>query len=47
MKIACIAEKTSIAKDITRIIGSNSARYGYMEGNGNSKFYAILAVIQQ
>ena len=32
--IVCIAEKPSVAKDIARIIGSNSARDGYMEGNG-------------
>ena len=32
--IDCIAEKPSVAKDIARIIGANSARDGYMEGNG-------------
>ena len=32
--IVCIAEKPSVAKDIARIIGANSAREGYMEGNG-------------
>lgn len=32
--IVCIAEKPSVAKDIARIIGANSARNGYMEGNG-------------
>lgn len=32
--IVCIAEKPSVAKDIARIIGANSARGGYMEGNG-------------
>ena len=32
--IVCIAEKPSVAKDIARIIGANSARDGYMEGNG-------------
>ena len=33
--IVCIAEKPSVAKDIARIIGANSARDGYMEGNGS------------
>ena len=32
--IVCIAGKPSVAKDIARIIGANSARDGYMEGNG-------------
>ena len=32
--IVCIAEKPSVAKDIARIIGANSARDGSMEGNG-------------
>ena len=32
--IVCIAEKPIVAKDIARIIGANSARDGYMEGNG-------------
>lgn len=32
--IVCIAEKPSVAKDIARIIGANSSRQGYMEGNG-------------
>lgn len=32
--IVCIAEKPSVAKDIARIIGANSAHDGYMEGNG-------------
>ena len=32
--IVCIAEKPSVAKDIARIIGANSARDGYIEGNG-------------
>ena len=32
--IVCIAEKPSVAKDIARIIGANSARDGYVEGNG-------------
>ena len=32
--IVCIAEKPSVAKDIARIIGANSARDGYLEGNG-------------
>ena len=30
----CIAEKPSVARDIARILGANSARDGYMEGNG-------------
>ena len=33
MKV-CIAEKPSVAKDIARILGANSAHNGYMEGNG-------------
>lgn len=32
--IVCIAEKPSVAKDIARILGANSSRQGYMEGNG-------------
>ena len=32
--IVCIAEKPSVAKDIARILGANTARDGYMEGNG-------------
>ena len=32
--IVCIAEKTSVAKDIARIIGATASRDGYMEGNG-------------
>lgn len=32
--IVCIAEKPSVARDIARIIGANSAHNGYMEGNG-------------
>ena len=30
----CIAEKPSVAKDIARVLGANSSRDGYMEGNG-------------
>ena len=30
----CIAEKPSVARDIARILGANSSRDGYMEGNG-------------
>ena len=32
--IVCIAEKPSVARDIARILGANSAHEGYMEGNG-------------
>ncbi len=32
--IVCIAEKPSVAKDIAKVIGANSAHDGYMEGNG-------------
>ena len=32
--IVCIAEKPSVARDIARILGANSSRDGYMEGNG-------------
>ena len=32
--IVCIAEKPSVARDIARILGANSPRDGYMEGNG-------------
>ena len=32
--VVCIAEKPSVARDIARIIGANSSRQGYMEGNG-------------
>lgn len=30
----CIAEKPSVAKDIAKIIGANSSKDGYYEGNG-------------
>lgn len=30
----CIAEKPSFARDIAKIIGANTAKDGYMEGNG-------------
>jgi DNA topoisomerase-3 len=32
--IVCIAEKPSVAKDIAHVLGANSSRNGYMEGNG-------------
>lgn len=32
--IVCIAEKPSVARDIARILGANTPRDGYMEGNG-------------
>ncbi len=32
--IVCIAEKPSVARDIAHVIGANSSREGYMEGNG-------------
>ena len=32
--IVCIAEKPSVARDIARVLGANSSRDGYMEGNG-------------
>lgn len=32
--IVCIAEKPSVARDIARILGANTAKNGYMEGNG-------------
>ncbi|MBQ6651865.1 MAG: DNA topoisomerase 3 [Prevotella sp.] len=32
--IVCIAEKPSVARDIAHVIGANSSRDGYMEGNG-------------
>lgn len=33
MKV-CIAEKPSVARDIARILGANTSKEGYMEGNG-------------
>ncbi|HCT1990217.1 TPA: hypothetical protein OUC50_003783, partial [Proteus mirabilis] len=33
MKV-CIAEKPSVAKDIAAIIGANTRKDGYYEGNG-------------
>ncbi|MBM6993742.1 MAG: DNA topoisomerase 3 [Prevotella sp.] len=33
MKV-CIAEKPSVARDIARILGANTQKDGYMEGNG-------------
>ena len=32
--IVCIAEKPSVAKDIAKVLGANTSRDGYMEGNG-------------
>ena len=32
--IVCIAEKPSVARDIARVLGANTSRDGYMEGNG-------------
>ncbi len=32
--IVCIAEKPSVARDIAKILGANSRRDGYIEGNG-------------
>ena len=32
--IVCIAEKPSVAKDIAKVLGANSSKDGYMEGNG-------------
>ena len=32
--IVCIAEKPSVARDIAKVLGANSAHEGYMEGNG-------------
>ena len=32
--IVCIAEKPSVARDIAKVLGANTAREGYMEGNG-------------
>ena len=32
--IVCIAEKPSVARDIAKVLGANSSRDGYMEGNG-------------
>ena len=32
--IVCIAEKPSVAKDIAKVLGANTQRDGYMEGNG-------------
>ena len=32
--IVCIAEKPSVARDIAHVLGANSLRDGYMEGNG-------------
>lgn len=32
--IVCIAEKPSVAKDIAKVIGANTSKDGYMEGNG-------------
>ena len=32
--IVCIAEKPSVGRDIAKVLGANTARDGYMEGNG-------------
>ena len=32
--IVCIAEKPSVAKDIAKVLGANTSKDGYMEGNG-------------
>ena len=33
--ILCIAEKSSVGKDIARIVEANQRKEGYCEGNGN------------
>ena len=30
----CIAEKTSVAKEIAQVLGATTRRNGYLEGNG-------------
>ena len=32
--IVCIAEKPSVARDIAKVLGANTAHEGYLEGNG-------------
>lgn len=32
--IVCIAEKPSVAKDIAKVLGANTSKDGYLEGNG-------------
>jgi DNA topoisomerase-3 len=32
--VVCIAEKPSVARDIAQVLGANSKKDGYMEGNG-------------
>jgi DNA topoisomerase-3 len=32
--IVCIAEKPSVARDIAKVLGANTSREGYLEGNG-------------
>ncbi len=32
--IVCIAEKPSVAREIAKVLGANTSRDGYMEGNG-------------
>ncbi|MCQ2266454.1 MAG: DNA topoisomerase 3 [Bacteroidaceae bacterium] len=39
--IVCIAEKPSAGRDIARILGANSKRDGYMEGNGYQVTWAL------
>jgi DNA topoisomerase IA len=42
MKV-CIAEKPSVAREIAAILGANTKRDGFYEGNG----YAIVTLQQQ
>ena len=42
--IVCIAEKPSVAKDIAKIIGANSAHDGYMEGNGYQVTLSLIHI---
>jgi len=32
--VVCIAEKPSVARDIAQVLGANTKKDGYMEGNG-------------
>ena len=39
--IVCIAEKPSVAKEIAKVLGANTSRDGYMEGNGYQVTWTI------
>ena len=44
--IVCIAEKPSVARDIADILGARERKEGHIEGNGTSRIYSRLEVME-